>query len=436
VVLSHESAKVEGLFKMLRSELTRRKTVLSRAGADFQSYPGVSGRSMPSILVIVHNYAAFTETYEDYEEQLASLTREGTKYGIYFLLTSSGTTSVRYRVLQNFSQLIVLQLNDSTEYSAVLGRTNGMLPSPLPGRGLFKSGSVYEFQTCRVTATPESEAEFIRRRCRDFDQAWEGERAQRIPVLPENATPGYLSTSIRSAPDGTLPIGVRTSDLRPALVDLTSSLLTLVLSARDSHVPVIQGLAEAAAMQGYPVSVLDPGGAFVPDNGRQYSYHSEPEDLRSAVRELFAEMVKRNHVWAEARDAGQSPPVFERSMCIVCSLGSLLSSVGEEEREQLSALLLKCDETLGVSVVVGDQALNVASRLHEEWVQKRMQAGRGLWVGDGIADQYVLQPSGAGSDLYASIGERFGWWLEGGIPTKVKVLISGQWQPSDEGSSQ
>ena len=72
-------------------------------------------------------------------------------YGLYFALTALGTGVVRYRLLQNFKQLITLQLNDEAEYATVVGKTDGLLPSKFKGRGLIKTDSVYEFQTAFLT---------------------------------------------------------------------------------------------------------------------------------------------------------------------------------------------------------------------------------------------------------------------------------------------
>lgn len=66
--------------------------------------------------------------YEDYENDMLNLTREGTKYGIYFILTATATNALRFRMLQNIGQSYVLQMTDETDYAAVLGKTGGLVP--------------------------------------------------------------------------------------------------------------------------------------------------------------------------------------------------------------------------------------------------------------------------------------------------------------------
>ena len=89
--------------KMLYEELERRKKLFADYGGDYRSYIMANENKLPNILIIINNFAAFTETYPDKEDAIAFLSREGTKYGIYFVLTAVGTNAVRFRLLQNLN---------------------------------------------------------------------------------------------------------------------------------------------------------------------------------------------------------------------------------------------------------------------------------------------------------------------------------------------
>ena len=157
---------------------------------------------------MIHNYAAFVETYDDKEEAIASLTCEGTRYGVYFVLTAASTSAVRFRILQNIKQIFVLQLNDASEYTSLLGHIGGVQPSPFEGRGIYKSDVVYEFQTARTSKAARNEMVAIRERCAKLAEAWSGPAARRIPILPARVT---LSTLLDEAtcPDlRAVPIGI------------------------------------------------------------------------------------------------------------------------------------------------------------------------------------------------------------------------------------
>lgn len=122
IILSYEAEKVSNLFKMLLDEIKNRKKLFVDYGGDYENYIKESNSSLPSIVVIINNFSAFTENYEEKEEAVSYLTREGTKYGIYFVITALGTGAVKFRLAQNFKQQLVLQMNDDSEYSSIIGK--------------------------------------------------------------------------------------------------------------------------------------------------------------------------------------------------------------------------------------------------------------------------------------------------------------------------
>ena len=195
VLLSHENEKVQNLFKMLNQEMDNRKKRFSEYGGDYQSYVKATKSEIASIVVVIHNFSAFTEAHEDSEELIAYLTREGIKYGIYFVITALNTNAVRYRLLQNFKQLFVLQLNDASDYSAVLGSVGGVYPSKYKGRGIIKTDEVYEFQIAHVHQDVENTLGFIRNYCSEQAQ-WNERSAKRVPILPEIVDAEYLKHEI------------------------------------------------------------------------------------------------------------------------------------------------------------------------------------------------------------------------------------------------
>lgn len=151
VALAHEEEKINNLFRMLHKECENRKKLFADFGGDYSSYINNSGKTLPSIVLVINNFASFSETYEDLDEEMSYISREGVKYGIYVVISASAVNNVRYRLMQNFNQNIVLQLNDETDYSSIVGRTDGLYPSKYKGRGLVKTDSLYEFQTAYVT---------------------------------------------------------------------------------------------------------------------------------------------------------------------------------------------------------------------------------------------------------------------------------------------
>ena len=103
------------------------------------------------IVIMINNYEAFSENYEnEYDDILLTLTREGLKCGIVFIITASAFNDLRYRLSQNFRQKIALQLNNEDDYLNIFDGIGKKRPSHIFGRGLAKLEDIYEFQTARI----------------------------------------------------------------------------------------------------------------------------------------------------------------------------------------------------------------------------------------------------------------------------------------------
>lgn len=113
---------------------------------------------MPNIVVMINNYEAFLETYEESNEQLVRLTREATRYGIYFILTATNESSIRLPIKQI---TYVLQQNNDVDYMGILRNTKGKIPAKIKGRGLFKKDKIYEFQTASIKEEMTNNMEII-----------------------------------------------------------------------------------------------------------------------------------------------------------------------------------------------------------------------------------------------------------------------------------
>ncbi|GHH98746.1 type VII secretion protein EssC [Neobacillus kokaensis] len=433
VMLSHEAEKIDNLFKMLSGEVAARKKRFAPYGGDFRTYNRAAAEPVPALVVMIHNYSTFSETYEQYEETISYLTREGTKYGLYFVVTALNTGAVRYKLMQNFKQIYVLQLNDTTEYSAVLGSVDGVYPSKFKGRGIFKADEVYEFQTAQISAAASGDVyRFVTDYCRSWQQKWKKSGAKRIPILPEKVDLEYVRDEMQYGIG--LPVGVEKATLQVAGYDFRGQYITLVTAADGSEcVPFLQGLAEVAAAKGESeVVVLDPAADFAEDSSRSYEYVTGFKPLEDRIVELFNMLVYRNNTSKDALEAGLVAPVFAEVMVMIGSFSELNEQLSEDGRDKLKVFLEK-GNGLNVTFVLGDSADKLNGITYEPWFQQHVSLQDAIWVGNGIADQYVLKIAKFSNGLYQELPEGFGYIIRKGKVSQAKLLTSAA---SEEGAVQ
>lgn len=432
VILSHEAEKVSNLFKMLQREVEQRKRLFADYGGDYRSYIKASGETLPSIVVAINNFAAFTEMYEEKEEAVSFLAREGTKYGIYFVLTSLGTNGVRFRLLQNFKQLFVLQLNDETEYATVVGKTDGLYPSKFKGRGLFKRDSLFEFQIARVCEDDVPFA-FIQQECIRLQGEWNGNSAKKVPILPDVVDVEFLSEYVDTKKPLDIPVGVEKSTLNVHFYPFGDAYITPVMSAGNEYQSFMSDLA----------SLLDgpcgSNGVFfdVPDSSGEQQYKNFTvckyvQDCENEVAKLFELVLYRNNTYKEALERGEKPEAFDNIVVLIDSLTSLRSTLSDEGKEKLALILEKGTLNYNITIVISDTVKAVSGIAFERWYKTHIDQANGIWIGNGIAEQYQLKPAKLTSEMRAECEAGFGYSIKRGKACKIKLLNTKQEEQDGE----
>lgn len=157
-VLPSEEERVTRLLRRVGNVLEERRNLLSAARADnvFIYNDQHPDKALPSLLVVIDNFAEFRENYESYIEGLISLVRDGRSYGVFFLLSGQLTGNVPGKLYNLFTERYALRMADAGEYSNVVGR-NVQDMGEIAGRGYVAMDRVpLEFQCAMpITATEE-----------------------------------------------------------------------------------------------------------------------------------------------------------------------------------------------------------------------------------------------------------------------------------------
>lgn len=422
VILSYETEKVNNLFKLLYSEIEKRKKTFADFGGDYQSYLTSEGVSIPSIVVVINNYSAFMELFEDKEEAVSYMTREGTKYGIYFVLTAVGTGVVRFRLLQNFKQLFVLQLNDSSDYSTVVGKTDGLVPSKFKGRGLVKLDQIYEFQTANIT-DKDMLYRNIQDFCKELHTVWAGSTAKKIPILPELVNLEFIGEYYNPVRPLIIPIGVEKSSLEVHYYPFDNSYINFILAANNEHNAFTYSLIKLISEKGnFDVTVIDSMQTFITENNSLFHYHAKVNELEECVSDLFDVILYRNNLIKEAEEKGVTVEAFEQKIIFINSIADLKEKLSDKGKEKLNLILEKGEIRFNCSVVISETVKKLNLLTYDKWFKNRITQTDGIWVGSGIADQYQLKVTKSGTNLHDEITEEFGYAVERGKPVKIKLL--------------
>ena len=417
VLLSSDTEKINNLFKMLKEEIDTRKKLFSEYGGSYESYIKNSGKIIPNIVVIINLYEAFDEMYPDYSEDFGSLTREGLKYGVIFILSTNGVNFIRYKLKQNFKQNLVLQLNDESDYSDVVGNTHGLYPSKIKGRGLVKFDEIYEFQSAKYKNNGNN-TEYIKNFCNELNNMYEV-KAKKIPVLPNIVNFESVKDEIHGL--DSIPVGIEKNTLKVSTFDLRTKPVTIISAMEttsfENFIP--EFVKVCSYNKNLSINIIDAEKMF---ENETFNCNYYKEDIDGIFNKTYTYLEKLNEVYVANKYNVQAISGCQDLLIIIVGLNQFKNKLSMELQDKLDKFMCMTKDIRKVSIVICDVIDNIKEFEYENWYKTVVASNHGIWIGDGIADQYTMKLSKNPKQIKEEIGNKFGYSVKKGNPIFIKVL--------------
>jgi S-DNA-T family DNA segregation ATPase FtsK/SpoIIIE len=310
ILFEGDDEKIAETFELLQNTLAQRKSEFSGQGiGSFKEYV-TQKDDCPAILFFIDNYVAFIESYEQYEDTLAQLSREAASYGIYLVLTMNNSGELRSRIRQNFTSGIALQMSDKYEYEAVVGdRTETIPEGRTAGRGLIKAPLPVEFQVALCVREDEglSQAQTLRRKFSAM-KAEDGAGIKKIgDTIDELGYEALLArTDVKDLPKNKIAIGIDTEEGKPVTVNLDDEFCYTVGGGGGSgKTNLLAAVAKQCKAKDCRLFLFGEEGSKLEETKLfEKTTHSD-SDLFSLMEDvLVPEFSRRNGIVADTRDAG------------------------------------------------------------------------------------------------------------------------------------
>ena len=403
IINSTDNEKIKNYFKYIMNIFNERKKLFQEFNGNYLNYCSKSGKTVPNILTIINNYDNYMETIGDvYNEYLMKLTREGEKYGIFFILTVTSTNSVSFKLTQNFKQNICLKLNDTYDYRTVLGTSSKIIPSNFKGRGLIMLDDVYEFQTAYPTNTNDLN-EYISQVSLNILSKSNG-KAPSIKSLPDIVDFNIISEHINNLKD--LPIGIETESLEIAKYDMLNSKCNLCLS-NDYEILVLylKSLIELISSKKEKLKAIVIDGNNVFDNLKPNVTYVNDEFIgKLASLNSFLDKITEK---------------TKQSLIIITGLKSIIS---KDNRivTILKIILEKISKIDKINILFADTTNDIKNYTNEEWLN--VDTSNGIWIGSGIDNQYLLNINKLTSEMRKEMPNNYGYLIKNNKAIKIKLL--------------
>jgi S-DNA-T family DNA segregation ATPase FtsK/SpoIIIE len=405
IVFINDIEKVKTLFNMLQTEIKNRRIILSDYSGDYSLYIKSSIKNnknpMPIINIIINNFEAFSETYFDYrnnyEEIFSVLTRDAANYGLIFTIAVNGADGIRFRLAQNFKQKLVLQLNKD-EYFNILENARRKQPSHIFGRGLISlNKEVYEFQSAKIC-----EWDHWRDHIKEIIEKLKETNttiAVPIPVMPKTVTLEHVKTALKDL--SSIPVGIMKNDFSIATYDFRNNFMTIIATKNlDNTVQfVFDIMQEIKQIEKTQIDIIDIDRMLEKDNDTKKVY----EELVSHIEKEDSSKEDVHHI------------------CFILSIHKLLDKLQDPQKD-FGDRIDKAKSRKDYSFVIIDSENNLQNHKLNLWYENHVPKDNGIWVGNGITEQYIFQLKKTNEKIETNCGADYGYIIDKGKPKLIKLL--------------
>ena len=406
IITSNDTEKIKNYYKFIINEFERRKNLFQDYNGDYYTYIKKSGKSLPIILTIINNMDNYNEIVGDtYNEVLGKLTREAEKVGIIFIITTNSVNGIGYRLSQNFKQSICLQMNDTYDYRNILGNTVKTIPSNNKGRGvILVNEEDVEFQTADPTKTDDLNLYLSNLSTTLYNK--QNGKAVPIKTLPEIVDYDFIKDHFNTLND--LPIGVYTESLDICKYNYLNDNFNIVTSQdTDLIVPFIKSLVELISMKKDTLKVvLFDGDKYFNNVKFNVSYIDDSFLQRILAFNEFLNIINNNP---------------KQYIVIFTGLNNI-TKIDNNIPSELVKIFDKIKTIEKVNVLFADSVSDIEKYMREQYFSDYINKDNGLFIGDGIDSQFILNVKKISRDMREEIKDNSGYIITKGKANKIQLL--------------
>ena len=399
IAFIEDSEKIERFFDMIQRMIKSRKDELSEYNGDYSLYLN-TGKKMPMIVVIMNNYEAFAENYQNqYDDLFITLTREGTKCGIVFVVSISNYNDMRYRLAQNFKQRIALQLNKEDEYFNIFENIGKKRPSNIFGRGLIsiEKDKIYEFQTAKL-CDAEKYNMFVKETISQLNSI-NNTVADSIPVIPEQVRIKDVKEYLKDL--HSVPIGIKKKDLKVCNFNFKKNFINVISS---------QNLENAGEFTYHVLlQLLDLRNVKV----NIYDAEKIISQAKSNIKEEYYNFISN-------LTEGNEKEIIS----VIIGVDKFITEFDDMNNNfniNFNSSLDKANKCGNCNYIFVDNFNKLKNHEYDMWYKNYILKDNGIWVGNGIDSQYLISLNDRRS-LINNCGKNFGYVINEGIATLVKLI--------------
>jgi len=208
--------------------LDQRESRFASAGIDspnalrtLRAQGAVEGAEWADVFLVIDNWPAVRQEFEDLEAPLHEIAARGLGYGVHLVLTANRWIDVRSSLRESIGGRLELRLHDPTE-SAINRREADNVAKGMPGRGITAESLHFQAALPRIDGSVDvlDQQRGLELLIEKVAAGWDGARARPVLVLPRAV---QLSDLFDPGKASGVVIGMSERDLKPVRLDLSGA---------------------------------------------------------------------------------------------------------------------------------------------------------------------------------------------------------------------
>ena len=416
----NEEEKLEKLVRLLSKELEDRRRKFAAEGVqNISMYRQATGEALPEIVLVLDNFMPVRDMYPDFESFFLPFTQQGGSYGMYFVVSTNTTMSLGFKMAQNIKMAIALQMAEKSDYTSIVGKTDGLEPDRVDGRGLVKGERPLEFQTALPigVASDGEQISKLKELCALMNEKWTGKRAKPIPIMPEIVEFSSLSIDGRK-----IPLGLAATDITPVYLDLNENHYFLISGTMGSGKSnLLKAIAKNfRKLDGAEIAVYDSdqfGLSALKESANHYM--TEAPAFGAYIESLMPMLKERKEQFGQDKTILFSPLAI-----IIDDLQHCLTKAEETTIKQLEAIC-RMGKGLNVNIFVAGQHEDVMKlNLGEIFTVGMVKNGTNILLGGRFNTHGVFESGLSYSEKEIEVGRYEGYLLKQGNATRFKTIYA------------
>jgi len=403
IVFASDDEKVEKMFKLIFDEMEKRKKMFADFNGDYQTYIQYN-QKVPIITLVFNNFESFKESYAKFDEDIVRLSRDGVRYGILIHITTSTQSGLYNRLLRNFTNTIVLDMNDKNDYTSILGKIGNVFPKEYEGRGLFKKELSYELQIARIYKDESNMVPFMNELSRILNERNTYEPIK-IPVLPEVLTLSMLEDG--PITNNNIPIGMEKDLLKGSFYNFTNQKINIIAANDiDFTKQFTRNLIVTMKKANKNVTILIDGEKFLNDLKGSVNNYCDA-DMNNYLNSLKRTIIEK----IENKD-------YEM-IIIINGLDKFMTKINLDTFQDF---LKYIKELENVHIIFIDNTFNYKKYYFEAWYTSNVINTNGIWIGPGAMEQTIIKIVELEKKLKEKIDSKYAWVFKNGSGTLIKLI--------------